>query len=43
MRPSDVPMLVGDCTKFKQQTGWEPQIPFERTLEDTLDYWRKTG
>jgi len=43
MRPSDVPILVGDCTKFKQQTGWEPQIPFERTLQDTLDYWRKTG
>jgi GDP-4-dehydro-6-deoxy-D-mannose reductase len=41
MRPSDVPMLLGDCTKFKQQTGWMPQIPFEKTLEDSLNYWRE--
>lgn len=41
MRPSDVPMLLGDCFKFKKQTGWEPKIPFEKTLEDTLNYWRE--
>ncbi|MBI2955586.1 MAG: GDP-mannose 4,6-dehydratase [Chloroflexi bacterium] len=41
MRPSDVMILWADCTKFKQQTGWEPQIPFEHTLKDLLDYWRK--
>jgi GDP-4-dehydro-6-deoxy-D-mannose reductase len=41
MRPSDVPVLLGDCTKFKEATGWEPKIPFEKTLEDTLNYWRK--
>lgn len=41
MRPSDVPVLLGDCSKFKKETGWEPQIPFEKTLEDTLNYWRK--
>jgi len=40
MRPSDVPVLLGDCSKFKKQTGWEPKIPFEKTLEDTLNYWR---
>lgn len=40
MRPSDVQILLGDCTKFKNQTGWEPKIPFEKTLEDTLNYWR---
>ncbi len=40
MRPSDVPILIGDYTKFKNQTGWEPAISFEKTLEDTLDYWR---
>lgn len=41
MRPSDVPMLQGDSTKFREQTGWKPEIPFEQTLKDTLDYWRE--
>lgn len=40
MRPSDVPNLVGDCTKFKDRTGWAPVIPFEQTLLDTMEYWR---
>ena len=39
-RPSDVKVLVADATKFKKATGWEPQIPFEKTLRDLLDYWR---
>ncbi len=41
MRPSDVMILYGDNTKFKKQTGWEPKIPFDKTLEDTLNYWRE--
>ncbi len=41
MRPSDVPILIGDNSKFKEQTGWEPEIPFKKTLKDLLDYWRK--
>lgn len=41
MRPSDVPELKGDCSKFKKLTGWEPQIKFDQTLEDTLNFWRK--
>ena len=40
MRPSDVPVLVGDAGKFKKVTGWEPKIPFEQTLRDLLQYWR---
>ena len=40
LRPSDVPVLLGDRTKFTQATGWEPAIPFERTLQDMLDFWR---
>ena len=42
MRPSDVEVLVGDSSKFRQETGWEPQIPFEQTLTDLLDFWRKS-
>ncbi len=41
LRPSDVPRLLGDCSKFKRDTGWVPQIPFEQTLQDMLDYWRR--
>lgn len=41
MRPSDVPILVGDSSKFRKQTGWKPEIPFETTLKDLLEYWRK--
>jgi GDP-4-dehydro-6-deoxy-D-mannose reductase len=41
MRPSDVQILHGDCSKFKKQTGWEPEIPFEKTMSDLLDYWRE--
>ena len=41
LRPSDVEILVGDASKFKADTGWEPQIPFEQTLSDILAYWRE--
>jgi GDP-4-dehydro-6-deoxy-D-mannose reductase len=41
LRPSDVPVLLGDYSKFKAATGWEPQIPYEKTLADMLDYWRE--
>ena len=40
MRPSDTPMLLGDSTKLRQQTGWHPEIPFDQTLDDLLNYWR---
>ena len=41
LRPSDVEILIGDSSKFRADTGWEPQIPFEQTLRDLLDYWRE--
>ena len=40
MRPSDVPVLLGDAGKFQKATGWTPTIPFETTLRDLLEYWR---
>ncbi len=42
LRPSDVPVLLGDATRFRAATGWAPTIPFERTLADMLDYWRRS-
>ena len=41
MRPSDVNVLCADNTKFCSMSGWKPEIPFEKTLEDLLDYWRE--
>jgi len=42
IRPSEIDVLVGDSTRFRNATGWRPEIPFERTLADTLDHWRAT-
>jgi GDP-4-dehydro-6-deoxy-D-mannose reductase len=39
-RPSDTPISYADPAKFKRQTGWEPQIPFEQTCVDILNDWR---
>ncbi len=41
MRPSDVELLIGSSEKFEKKTGWKPEIPFEKTLQDLLDYWRE--
>jgi len=41
LRPSDVMVLEGDATKVRTATGWEPEIPLERTLRDLLGYWRQ--
>jgi len=40
LRPSDVRILVADCSKFRAQTGWQPDVPFAKTMEDLLNYWR---
>lgn len=42
IRPVDVPVLEGDYSKFKFKTGWEPQIPFDQTLQDLLYYYRNS-
>lgn len=41
IRPSDVPEIIADSTKIMEATGWKAEIPFEQTIKDTLDYWRK--
>lgn len=40
LRPVDVPVLRGDHAKLTDATGWEPDIPLEKTLEDLLEDWR---
>lgn len=40
LRPSDVTLQIPCIDKFKNETGWEPEIPLDKTLQDILDYWR---
>jgi len=40
LRPSDVTLQIPDTSKFRNETGWKPEIPFDNTLENLLNYWR---
>ena len=40
LRPSDVPVLVGDASRLRAATGWRPEIPPTQMLDDLLEYWR---
>lgn len=40
MRPYDDPIYVGDNSKLLA-LGWKPETPMEKTLSDSLDYWRE--
>lgn len=40
LRPIDADLQIPDTSKFKAHTGWEPQISFETTMRDLLEYWR---
>ena len=40
LRPIDADLQVPTTEKFRKHTGWEPEIPFEKTMQDLLDYWR---
>jgi GDP-4-dehydro-6-deoxy-D-mannose reductase len=40
IRGHDVREVRGEAAKLRGATGWEPQIPLERTLADALEHWR---
>ena len=40
LRPLDADLQIPDISKFKKHTGWKPQIKFETTMKDLLNYWR---
>ncbi len=40
LRPIDADLQVPDTSKFHAHTGWKPEVPFETTMRDLLDYWR---
>ena len=41
VRKVDIATIVADCTKLRACTGWQPEISFEQSLHDVLDYWRE--
>ncbi len=40
LRKADVNLQIPCCDKFKQATNWKPEIPFETTMADILNFWR---
>jgi len=40
LRPIDADLQIPCTDKFTSHTGWQPEIPFEKTMQDLLDYWR---
>ncbi len=43
MRPSDTPLFVGDNTKLRAATGWEPQMSFRTTIREIYEAARTTS
>lgn len=41
LRPIDADLQVPNTAKFEAHTGWKPEISFEQTMQDLLDYWRE--
>ncbi len=41
VRGHDVPEVRGSAERLRAATGWEPEIPLERTVADALDAWRE--
>jgi GDP-4-dehydro-6-deoxy-D-mannose reductase len=38
-RPAD--HRVGDASRLREATGWQPKIPLRETLDGLLSYWRE--
>jgi len=41
LRPTDVPVVVSDCSKFRERTGWHATVSLRDSLESVLKYWRE--
>lgn len=40
LRPVEVPVIRADISKLQADTGWQPEIPLEQTIAETLDDWK---
>jgi GDP-4-dehydro-6-deoxy-D-mannose reductase len=41
VRAHDVPEIRGSAERLRAATGWTPEIPLERTIQDALEAWRE--
>ncbi|TIO54740.1 MAG: NAD-dependent epimerase/dehydratase family protein [Mesorhizobium sp.] len=41
LRPNEIPVACGDASKAHEKLKWTPLVPFEQTIADVLDYWRR--
>ncbi len=41
VRPTALPFLIGNTTKFRKLTGWKPKISLDQIFSDVLNYWRE--
>ncbi|MCB0338723.1 MAG: GDP-mannose 4,6-dehydratase [Bdellovibrionales bacterium] len=39
MRPAEVPVIYGDCSKARSELGWEATRDISETLKDVYHYW----
>jgi GDP-4-dehydro-6-deoxy-D-mannose reductase len=42
LRPTDVPIVISDCSRFRERTGWRATVSLRDSLQDILDYWRES-
>jgi GDP-4-dehydro-6-deoxy-D-mannose reductase len=40
LRPTDIPVAVGDAAAARAVLGWAPRIPWHQTMTDTIADWR---
>ena len=41
VRNVDIPVVLGSHERLTSDTGWQPEVPFARTLDDLMAYWRE--
>jgi len=39
LRPTDLPILIGDYSKANKELGWKPEIGLEKTIKDMIEYY----
>ena len=37
VRPVEIPRMVGDASRLREASGWQPEIPLEQTVADMLE------
>ena len=39
LRPEELNVLKGDCSKIKKDLDWKPEYTFETMLDEMIEYW----